>query len=162
MHSNKPRQADLDIGAGLRRLRLAQNLTLTEVATLSETDAGNLSRVERNEQHITFGRLARICDALGLRVVELLRHVERWQEMEAAGSGRDELTLRARKMLQMFSDVAVRDQMLLLGLANSMLLANLDAWPAMMRPRIGRGRDKGKRKARSKPGQDGGGEAGGG
>lgn len=138
MDTKKPSQADLDIGAALRRLRLSKNMTLTEVADLSDTDAGNLSRVERNEQHITFGRLARVCDALSLRVVELVRHVERWQEMEVEGNGRDDLTVRARKMLDLFSGVATRDQLLLLGLANSMMLSNSDVWPLESRPRLGK------------------------
>lgn len=111
---------DLNIGAALRRVRLSKNMTLMEVAARAATDAGNLSRVERNEQQVTLLRLARICNALSIGVVEFLEHVERWQGIKVSKRSVDEVFLRGHRMMELFSSITARDQVLLLDLASSM------------------------------------------
>jgi len=109
----------MDIGAGLKRQRLARGATLKQVADLCGTDAGNLSRVERNVQDVSFQRLTRICAAMELGVVDFLTQVEHWENVttELPTSA---LTKRLRAMMRLFGAVSRRDQMLLLALARGM------------------------------------------
>jgi transcriptional regulator with XRE-family HTH domain len=121
---------EIDIGAALRRVRLSKNMTLVEVSALAATDAGNLSRVERNEQQITVRGLARLCNALDMGVVEFLRHVERWQGIRVhRRKNQDELFLRGSKMMGLFGSITARDQTLLLRLADSMAMSVVEHQP---------------------------------
>ena len=56
----------MDVGSILREQRRNRNETLQVVAARAHTDAGNLSRIERNKQQLTVVQLVRLCDALGL------------------------------------------------------------------------------------------------
>lgn len=109
----------MDIGAGLKRLRRARGVTLQTVADLCGTDAGNLSRVERNIQDISFYRLVRICDALEVRIVDFLQQVEEWEKATTT-KPTNTFTKRLRSMVRNFCDVSPRDQMMLVGLARNM------------------------------------------
>lgn len=127
MTDRKGSREELDIGGGLRRLRLAKGIGLTEVARLSGTDAGNLSRVERNTQTISFQRLTRVCDALEIDIADFLRYVRRWEGIKPTYRGRGKakrLVLRARALLEVFGAVSERDQELLLELARHMERTN--------------------------------------
>ena len=110
----------MDIGAGLKRQRLAKGATLQQVAELAGTDAGNLSRVERNAQDISFRRLCRLCSALEVRVVDFLRQVEQWEGIEAGPMAGDGVSRRLSSMARQFGAVSRRDQLLLIGLARNM------------------------------------------
>lgn len=109
----------MDIGAGLKRQRLARGATLKEIADQCGTDAGNLSRVERNVQDISFYRLVRICEAMEMRVVDFLHQVEEWENATTTRPT-SAFTKRLRAMMRTFCNVSRRDQMLLLGLARGM------------------------------------------
>jgi phage repressor protein C with HTH and peptisase S24 domain len=61
-------QTDVDVGANIRRLRRAKNLTLEQVAAASNTDTGNLSRLERGKQGYTDEGLKAIAEVLGVPV----------------------------------------------------------------------------------------------
>ncbi|MCH2557181.1 MAG: helix-turn-helix domain-containing protein [Alcanivorax sp.] len=123
----------MDIGAGLKRQRLARGATLKQIADLCGTDAGNLSRVERNIQDVSFQRLSRICAAMELRVVDFLSQVEHWEN--ATTLPPSALTKRLRAMMRLFGAVSRRDQMLLLALARGMARAGNDEDPPRGRRR---------------------------
>jgi transcriptional regulator with XRE-family HTH domain len=76
----KPESAEgiamMDVGSILREQRRNRNETLQVVATRAHTDAGNLSRIERNKQQLTVVQLVRLCDALGLPLEEFARRLD--------------------------------------------------------------------------------------
>jgi len=59
---------DASLGAQIRELRLARDLTLTEVATSAGRSAGYLSQVERNLTAPTIKSLHSIAHALGVNI----------------------------------------------------------------------------------------------
>lgn len=116
----KPPPPELDIGAGLRRLRLAKGAGLMDIARAAGTDAGNLSRVERNAQTVSFKRLVDICAALDIDIADFLRYVRRWQGIRPDYRGRGKakrLVHRAERLLAVFGDISERDQEAVLQLA---------------------------------------------
>lgn len=66
----------MDIGGILKERRLRREETLEEVAFRAGTDAGNLSRIERNRQDVSVQRLARLCAALEMSLTELFEELE--------------------------------------------------------------------------------------
>ena len=120
MAGKKGSKEELDIGAGLRRLRLAKGAGLLDIAGPAGTDAGNLSRVERNTQTVSFKRLVCICDALEIDIADFLRYVRHWQGIKADYRGRGKarrLIRRAETLLEVFGGVSERDQEAILELA---------------------------------------------
>ncbi|CUR45892.1 hypothetical protein BN2364_1451 [Alloalcanivorax xenomutans] len=67
---------DTDIGGILKRRRLSRNETLEDVAFRADTDAGNLSRIERNRQDVTVQRLGRLCDALEMTLADFFQELQ--------------------------------------------------------------------------------------
>ena len=63
------------VGDALRRHRLLQQRTLREVAGAARVSLGYLSEVERGQKEASSELLAAICQALGLRLADLLREV---------------------------------------------------------------------------------------
>src|ERR1700728_4338093 len=63
------------LGDVLRRLRLRQGRTLREVSGSARVSLGYLSEVERGQKEASSELLASICDALGVRMSDLLRDV---------------------------------------------------------------------------------------
>jgi len=79
MHTNiQP----MHIGQVIRSIREARKATLEEIAFAANTNASNLSRIERGRQGYSPEALERIAQALGVTVAEL--HV---QAETATGSG---------------------------------------------------------------------------
>ncbi len=66
----------MNIGHVIRRRRNAKKLTLEQLAAMIESDAGNLSRIERAEQNYTPAMLSAIATALGTTVSELAAEAE--------------------------------------------------------------------------------------
>lgn len=66
----------MDIGGILKARRLRREETLEEVAFRAGTDAGNLSRIERNRQDVSVQRLGRLCAALEISLAELFEELE--------------------------------------------------------------------------------------
>ncbi len=66
----------MDVGGILREQRWNRNETLQVVAARAHTDAGNLSRIERNKQQVTVVQLVRLCDALALPLDEFARRLD--------------------------------------------------------------------------------------
>ena len=66
----------MDVGSILREQRRSREETLQVVAARAHTDAGNLSRIERNKQQLTVVQLVRLCDALALPLEEFARRLD--------------------------------------------------------------------------------------
>ncbi|HEY2832897.1 MAG TPA: helix-turn-helix transcriptional regulator [Sporichthyaceae bacterium] len=63
------------LGEVLRRRRQEQGRTLREVSALARVSLGYLSEVERGQKEASSELLASICDALGMRMSDLMREV---------------------------------------------------------------------------------------
>jgi transcriptional regulator with XRE-family HTH domain len=63
------------LGDVLRRRRQEQGRTLREVSALARVSLGYLSEVERGQKEASSELLASICDALGVRMSDLMREV---------------------------------------------------------------------------------------
>ena len=61
----------MTIGNTIRKLRKAKGLTLNQLATLVESDVGNLSRLERGQQGYTDATINKIAAALNVPVAAL-------------------------------------------------------------------------------------------
>ena len=68
--------APMKIGQVIRKIREAHKATLEEIALAADTNASNLSRIERGTQGYSPETLDRIAAALGVTVSELHRRVE--------------------------------------------------------------------------------------
>lgn len=68
--------APMKIGQIIRELREAQQATLEEIAFAADTNASNLSRIERGTQGYSPETLERIASALGVTVLELHQRME--------------------------------------------------------------------------------------
>jgi len=66
----------MKIGQVIREIREAHKATLEEIALAAETNASNLSRIERGAQGYSPETLERIAAALGVTVSELHRRME--------------------------------------------------------------------------------------
>lgn len=63
------------LGDSLRAERLAQHRTLREVSGVARVSLGYLSEIERGQKEASSELLAAICDALGVRLSEVLLDV---------------------------------------------------------------------------------------
>ena len=63
------------LGEALRRERLAQRRTLREVSSAARVSLGYLSEVERGQKEASSELLASICEALEVRLSNVLREV---------------------------------------------------------------------------------------
>jgi transcriptional regulator with XRE-family HTH domain len=63
-----PRNAELRVGARLRQLRRERGLTIEQVAAATGLTKGFISQLERDTTTPSLSSLARICDALGVRM----------------------------------------------------------------------------------------------
>ncbi len=66
----------MKIGQVIREIREAHKATLEEIALAADTNASNLSRIERGTQGYSPETLERIANALGVTVSELHRRME--------------------------------------------------------------------------------------
>jgi transcriptional regulator with XRE-family HTH domain len=63
------------LGDVLRRRRQGQGRTLREVSALARVSLGYLSEIERGQKEASSELLASICDALGVKMSDLMREV---------------------------------------------------------------------------------------
>jgi transcriptional regulator with XRE-family HTH domain len=70
-----PRNADLRVGARLRQLRRERALTIEQVAGATGLTKGFISQLERDTTTPSLSSLARICDALGVRMGDVFEAV---------------------------------------------------------------------------------------
>jgi transcriptional regulator with XRE-family HTH domain len=80
------------VGAVLRRARLGQGRTLQEVAATARMSTAYLSEVERGRKEASSEVLAAVCDALGIRLVDLVAQAHDALAAMAAQRGVRELT----------------------------------------------------------------------
>ena len=66
----------MNIGQAIREIRIAHKATLEEIAFAADTNASNLSRIERGTQGYSADTLERIAKALGVTVSELHLRME--------------------------------------------------------------------------------------
>lgn len=79
----------MKIGQVIRELREAQKATLEEIALAADTNASNLSRIERGTQGYSPETLGRIAIALGVTVSELHRRAENAEPSEGKSAGKN-------------------------------------------------------------------------
>src|SRR6476620_7336197 len=76
------------LGEALRRRRQDQSRTLREVSSVARVSLGYLSEVKSGQKEASSELLASICDALGVRLSDLLREVSDACELaEMANAG---------------------------------------------------------------------------
>lgn len=63
------------LGDALRQQRLEQNRTLRDVSSTARVSLGYLSEVERGQKEASSELLSSICDALAVRLADVLRDV---------------------------------------------------------------------------------------
>ena len=73
----------MKIGQVIREIREAHKATLEEIALAADTNASNLSRIERGAQGYSPETLERIAIALGVTVSELHRRMETAEQSAA-------------------------------------------------------------------------------
>ena len=73
----------MKIGQVIREIREAHKATLEEIALAADTNASNLSRIERGTQGYSPETLERIAIALGVSVSELHRRMETAEQSAA-------------------------------------------------------------------------------
>jgi transcriptional regulator with XRE-family HTH domain len=73
------------LGEALRRERLAQHRTLREVSSAARVSLGYLSEVERGQKEASSELLASICEALEVRLSNVLREVS--EDLAVAETG---------------------------------------------------------------------------
>ncbi len=78
------------LGDELRRRRQDQQRTLREVSSAARVSLGYLSEVERGQKEASSELLASICDALGVRMSEVLHEVSGELGVLEVESGRAE------------------------------------------------------------------------
>jgi transcriptional regulator with XRE-family HTH domain len=87
-----PRNVELKVGARIRGLRRERGLTIEQLASATGLTKGFISQLERDTTTPSLSSLARICDALGVRVGDvfesasgdMVRLVRRGERPEAA------------------------------------------------------------------------------
>lgn len=87
----------MHIGQVIRQIREARRATLEEIAFAADTNASNLSRIERGRQGYSAEALERIAQALGVTVAEL--HVQVEAATGAAKSASGNVNQRATNTL---------------------------------------------------------------
>ncbi|QNN64028.1 helix-turn-helix domain-containing protein [Leucobacter denitrificans] len=101
--------SEIRIGAKLRSSRLAQNLTLEQLAKSTELTKGFISRIERDETMPSVPTLVQLCQALSLPIGALfeepeIHHIplETAPRINMGGTGADErlLTPRSAELVQ--------------------------------------------------------------
>lgn len=86
-HAREPLLRDL-VGGILRRARREQRRTLADVATDARVSTAYLSEVERGRKEASSEVLAAVCDALGMRLVDLIERA--WAELAIALAAQEE------------------------------------------------------------------------
>lgn len=82
----------MQIGMVIRELRREQGKTLEEVAFAADTDASNLSRIERGLQQCSAESLARLASALGVPISTL------YQKTESAASALPRVSITPKRV----------------------------------------------------------------
>ncbi|MFD7866550.1 MULTISPECIES: helix-turn-helix domain-containing protein [unclassified Streptomyces] len=96
------------LGDVLRRQRQRQGRTLREVSSSARVSLGYLSEVERGQKEASSELLSAICDALDVRMSELMREVSdelSLAELAESAAASDPVPVPVRPMLNSVSSV---------------------------------------------------------
>jgi transcriptional regulator with XRE-family HTH domain len=66
----------LSLGSAIKRARLAQNISQEKLALLAGVDRTYVGQVERGDNNVAILTLARLADALGISISDLMREAE--------------------------------------------------------------------------------------
>lgn len=86
-HTREPLLRDL-VGSILRRTRREQRRTLADVATDARVSTAYLSEVERGRKEASSEVLAAVCEALGMRLVDLVERA--WADLALAFAAQED------------------------------------------------------------------------
>ena len=86
-HTREPLLRDL-VGGILRTTRREQRRTLADVATDARVSTAYLSEIERGRKEASSEVLAAVCEALGMRLVDLVERA--WAQLALALAAQDE------------------------------------------------------------------------
>jgi SOS-response transcriptional repressor LexA len=75
----------MTIGSNIRRLRKAQGWTILELANQVNSDVGNISRLERDQQGYSHDLLTRIATALTVEIAQIFREDANVEELASRG-----------------------------------------------------------------------------
>ncbi|MFI8006670.1 helix-turn-helix transcriptional regulator [Streptomyces sp. NBC_01341] len=98
------------LGDVLRRQRQRQGRTLREVSSSARVSLGYLSEVERGQKEASSELLSAICDALDVRMSELMREVSdelSLAELAESAAATDAMAVPVRPMLNAVSVAGV-------------------------------------------------------
>ncbi|MFE4496386.1 helix-turn-helix domain-containing protein [Streptomyces niveus] len=98
------------LGDVLRRQRQRQGRTLREVSSSARVSLGYLSEVERGQKEASSELLSAICDALDVRMSELMREVSdelSLAELAASAAAAEPVPVAVRPMLNSVSVTSV-------------------------------------------------------
>ncbi|MFJ5225243.1 helix-turn-helix domain-containing protein [Streptomyces sp. NPDC088400] len=98
------------LGDVLRRQRQRQGRTLREVSSSARVSLGYLSEVERGQKEASSELLSAICDALDVRMSELMREVSdelSLAELAASATANEPVPAAVRPMLNSVSVTSV-------------------------------------------------------
>ena len=93
----------MHIGQVIREIRESREATLEEIAFTAETNASNLSRIERGTQGYSEKTLERIASALGVTVSELHARAEAGTSM-AGKVGKTSVSRKPQLLTQQLAD----------------------------------------------------------
>lgn len=107
----------MDIGGILKARRQRRKETLEDVAFRAGTDAGNLSRIERNRQDVSVQRLARLCDALEISLTELFEELEGKSVTPHLRDPASAFDVDTRELIAINTGLSAPDRRLLISIA---------------------------------------------
>ncbi|MDR2838184.1 MAG: helix-turn-helix domain-containing protein [Azonexus sp.] len=102
----------MEIGPVIRRLRQSRGMTLEDLAFATQSDAGNLSRLERGQGRVTLDGLEALAKALGTTATTICQTAEAGKS--AVGNSLDE------RLYRHFRRLSEADKTLLCDIAATM------------------------------------------
>lgn len=101
----------MDIGKKLKKIRKSKGLTGQDIAILAGISQSTISDIEKDKRSVTLNTLEKICEALGISVVEFLD--DEYQQKELSD---DE-----KIILKIYSSLTEKEKYLLVQLLKSIL-----------------------------------------
>jgi transcriptional regulator with XRE-family HTH domain len=86
-------RVDVEIGPRLRQLRRERGMTIPQLAAATGLTNGFISQLERDLSSASLSSLARICDALGVRIGDVVDRVDVGGEEAVTIAGQEHLLL---------------------------------------------------------------------
>ncbi|MEX9872123.1 helix-turn-helix domain-containing protein [Providencia rettgeri] len=74
----------MKIGTRIREIRKSKGMTILQLATAINSDVGNISRLERNQQGFSEAMLSKIATALDVTIADLFTEQDKWESTRQA------------------------------------------------------------------------------